>query len=563
MSANRHNGLPMPIRPVLAAALAAVFVFAAPILHADAAVKPIPTPDLSKLPLARAQVLKDARAEFDKIRPTLAGDPLVEAYALIGSSYAREGFYDEAAVALDDAALLGPSDGRWVYAQGIIARAQKREAVAQNYFELAFGLDKKYLPIRMAIARSKFNNGDLDGARALLADYLVNHNDQAAPYALLGEIALRQKHYADAIEQTRRALAIDPKATKLYATLADALDGVRDAKGAAEARAKAGDLDVSVADPLAQGLLGGGPALPAAAPAAEVTEAVQALALRRYDVARLELDKVLKQQPNDATVLALYARVEAAAGDLAAAKSRAAAAVAADPSSPLAHLSQGIALEMSADDNGARRAYEQAVRNDAKLVQPRMLLGSLLMRTGEADASVAQFRALVQLDFGNREAWRMLVAADVVSGHCSAALRDVSDVLAKDADNKFLLQLFVRLASTCPTASADQRRGALEYGSKLYRDNMAPPVAEAYALALAANGKWSDAVTTQQAAMFLLVRDGIKSALPPYREFLQQFQAHKIPDHPWPASAAIFHPLRLAPDPKPVAAAPAPEAPKK
>lgn len=543
--------------------LAALFALAPPLLHADVVLKPVPTPDLGKLPDATAAQLRDARAQFDKYRQTEVGDALVETYALIASIYARNGFYDSAAVALEDAALLAPKDGRWVYAQGILARAQKRNAVAQNYFDLALGLDREYLPIRIAVARGKLDNGDLEGARKLLAEYVVQHTDQAVPYALLGEIALRQKRYAEAIEQTRRALALEPNATRLYATLADAQAGVGDAKSAAASRAKAGNAEPALADPLGQGLLGQAPTAAAAATDRQPTDAdmaALAFAARQYDVARQQLDKALKQDPKNATLLALYARVDAAAGNLGAAKSRAAAAIAADSNNALAHLSQGVALEMASDDGGAQRAYEQAIRVDAKLAEPHLRLGSLLMRTGRASEAVAQFRALVQLDVANQESWMRLVAADVAAGKCAAALRDVSDVLAKDANNAFLLQVFVRVASTCPAASAAQRLGALEYGGKLYKENPTAAVDEAYALALAANGKWDDAVSIQQAAMFILVRNGQKASLPAYREFLKQFQAHQVPGFPWTATAWMFHPARMVPDPK---SAPEAATPKK
>ena len=553
----------MPIRTFPAFSLVLAVAFAAPIVHAEALIKPIPTPDLTRLAPAQATQLLNDRTAFEKTKVTLVGDGLPEAYALMGSAYARAGLYDAAMVALEDAALLAPKDGRWVYAQGLLANAQKRPAVAQNYFDLAFGLNQDYLPIRTAVARSKLGNGDLDGARKLMADYVASHTDQAVPYAMLGEIALRQKRYADAIEQTRHALALDPKASRLYATLADAQAGAGDAKGAAEARARQGTALPALSDPLGEGLLGS-PASPAsAAPAAttaaptldDAALAAEALATRQYALARQHLDAAFKVHPNDSTLLALYARVEAASGNLEAAKSRAAAAVAADPANALAHLSQGVALEMSGDDNGARRAYEQAMHADAQLADPRLLLGSLLMRTGRNDEAVAQYRALVQVDLGNTEAWMRLVAADTASGHCAAALRDVSDVLAKDAGNKFLLQLFVRVASTCTSASTPEKRGALQYGAKLYGETQSAQAGEAYALALAANGKWEDAVKIQQAAMFVLVRNGAKAELPPYREILQQLQARKLPDRPWRASAAIYHPARLAPDPKPVAPA--------
>ena len=525
-------------------------------MRADEAVKIVPTPDMSRLPPASAAELRNARADFEKSIPLLAGDALAENYAVIGQAYAQNGFYDAAAVAFEDAARLAPKDGQWVYAEGLIAQIQKRNAVAQNYFSLAFQLTPDYLPIRIAVAQGKINNHDLEGARKLIEDVVAHQTDQPVPYAMLAGIAQQQKRYAEAVTLFRHALALDPEATQLYAALADAEKGAGNVKAAEQARAKAGVVPPALVDPLGQRLVSHAATAATAAPAApaaqtsDVTDAARALVLHDYNAARKSLDRALKHEPNDASVLALYARVEAAAGNLPAAKARAAAAVAADPKSALAHLSQGVALEMSGDDGGAQRAYEQAIGNDAKLAEAHKLLGALLLRNGHADAAVVPLRKLVQLDIGKEESWTLLVAADVVAGHCEAALRDVSDVLAKDANNKFLLRLFVRLASTCPAATADQKHGALEYGAKLYREQPGPVFGETYALALAANGKWREAIGTQQAAMFLLVRNRTEAAVPLYREFLRQFQAHKVPDRPWPADSAIFHPARLAPDPK-------------
>ncbi|MEO5561224.1 MAG: tetratricopeptide repeat protein [Dokdonella sp.] len=542
----------MSMRHFSVFALLAALVVAPTLVFADPVVKPVPTPDLSKLPSERAADLRETRETFESTKGKLTGDVLAEAYAIIGAAYASNGFLEAAGIAFDDATQLAPKDGRWVYAQGILARSQKHTAVAQNYFELALQLNREYAPIVVTVARAKFDNGDLDGARKLLTEFTRAHGDQAVPFALLGEIALRQKRYADAVEQTEKALSIDPAATRLYATLADAQTGAGNTKAATEARAKAGNVPPTLIDPLGDGVLGIDPVAANAAsapPSSHASDAASFLAMRQYDSARHELDEALKASPNDSTVLALYARVEAAAGNLPAAKTRATSAIAAGKDNALAHLSLGIALEMSNDDAGAQRAYEDAVRLDPKLGEARELLGALLLRAGRRDDAITQLRALVQLDLTNPEPWLKLVAADAVAGHCASALRDVSDVLAKDAGNMFVLQLFVRLASTCPAASPQERLGALEYGRKLNGAGTAQ-TGEAYALALAANGKWDDAVKTQQAAMFLLVRNGLKGALIPYREVLQQLQAHKLPDLPWPASTAMYHPARLAPDQK-------------
>ncbi|HEU4663064.1 MAG TPA: tetratricopeptide repeat protein [Dokdonella sp.] len=541
----------MSLRSLAPLALAVAVAFGATHLHAEALVKPVPTPDLSRLPPAQADELRKTRETFEKSKIALVGDPLAEAYAILGAAYARNGLVDAATIALEDASLLAPKDGRWVYAQGVLARSQKQAAVAQNYFDIALQLNQDYLPIRTTVARGKIDNGDFDGARKLLADYVAKHTDQALPYAMLGEIALKQKRYAEAIEQTQRALAIDPKATALYATLAEAQAGAGNAQAAADARAKAGNVQPVLVDPLGDGLLGR-PAAASGTAAAAVPKGIgdvpALLALHQYDAARKVLDAAVATSPKDAVLLALYARTEAAAGNLAAANARADAAIAADRNSALAQLSKGVALEMGNDDAGAQRAYQEAVRLDPKLGEARSLLGALLLRTGRAADAAEQYRALVQLDLRNGEHWMELVGAYVVAGECPSALRDTSDLLATDINNKLVLQLFVRLASTCPQASASERRGALEYGKKLYSENPSAPNGEAYALALAANGKWDDAVKTQQAAMFVLVRNGLKAALTPYREVLQQLQAHKLPERPWPANAAVYHPPRLAPD---------------
>jgi len=555
-------------------ALVASLVFA-PLLAAaaEALVKPVPMPDLSKTSPAVAQDLRDSRQEFEKLKPTLVGDALAQAHAMLGAAYARAGFYDAAAVALDDAAQLAPSDARWVYAQGVVARMQKQNAVAQGYFERALVLNQEYLPIRMAVVNLRIEQGDLENARKLLSDYTAAHNNEPVAFAMLGDIALRQKRYAEAIEQTNRALALDAKATKLYAQLADAYTGAGNAKAAADARAKAGEGMPSLGDPIGLGLVEasaapgtGTPAQQAAAPSSgaanlpsdprskAMVEASFLLATRQYDAARLRLDDALKAYPNDADLLSLYARAEASSGHLAQAKARAQAAVAAAPNNARAQLMLGYVLEMVNDDAAAQRAYEKAASLDPKLDDANLSAGNLLMRSGRYDEAASKYRAATQTQPGNSEAWSRLAAAEVSAGKCPAALKDVNGALAKDANNGILLQLFVRLTSTCAAGGPEEKRMALDYAGKMYRQSDAAPIGETFALALAANGKWDDAVKTQQAAMFVLVRNGHKRELTAYRQFLLQFQAHKVPERPWAADNVLLLPPRPAPDPVPAAA---------
>ena len=565
---------PLVSKPLAAAAAALAILFAVPAFAADALVKPVPVPDLAKLPADRAKEVRDARIEFEKMKPTLVGDRLAGAYALLGSFYGQNGFYPEAAVALEDAAALAPNDARWIYAQGILARMQNQNAAAQQYFEKALSIDQNYLPMRMAVVNSRLEQGDLDGARKLLVEYTAGNPKEAVSYATLGEIDLKQRRYAEAVEATNKALANDPSATKLYAQLADAYTGAGNAKAAADARAKVGTGVPSLGDPIMLGLVktevAPAPAAPAQAPAqgkddAAASNGVSQAAMRaltpsreaefllatgQYDAARQKLESAMRSRPNDSELLYIYARVEAADGKLDQAKSRAQSSVEANPKDPTAWTVLGAVLEMSKDDRGAQQAYERAIAIDAKS-PAQVSLGNLMLRNGRYDDAAARYRALTQATPGDTEAWTRLMAAEVAGGKCQAAIRELNGALAKDARNGILMQLFVRLTATCPASNAEEKRMALDYGDKLYHQSDAAPIAEAYALALAANGKWDDAVKIQQGAMFVLVRNGRKAELSGYRDFLQQFQAHKLPPNPWPATSALLKPERPAPSAAP------------
>ncbi len=562
---------PMSNRAPLAFFLSLALGLSASLAHADetVALKTVPTPDLSKLPPAQATELRAARTSFEKVREHQIGDALAETHALLGMEYARAGFYDAAAVALDDAIQLAPRGGRWLYLRGLLANAQRQQPAAAGFFQRAFAANANYLPIRVALAGARMEAGDLDAARTLLEPAAQTASTAAVPFAMLGDIALRQRRFPEAIERYKRALELDPQATRLQTQLAEAYTGAGDAKAAAAARAKGGDVAPKLDDPIGSNLIGKGtttapaaaatPTLPADPLQRNVAEALGLLDQKKYDAARQHMDTALKLLPNDPDLLVIYSRIEAASGNLVAAKTRADAAVAAGPSKASPYVAQGVVAEMSGDDKAAEIAYTKAIGRDAAMPEPRQYLGNLLMRTNRPAAAAQQYRELIKLDPSNGAYLMRLVAAQSVDGHCAEAFKDVNAQLAKQPQHPFLLELFVRLASTCPAARPEEKRMALDYATKLYRKNEVAPIAEAYALALGANGKWDDAVKTQEGAMFLLVRARATVGIPAYRETLTQLKAHTLPTRPWAASSAVFQPQRPQPDPKPapVSAAPA------
>jgi tetratricopeptide (TPR) repeat protein len=552
----------MSIRFLLATSLSLSILAFAPAHAADnaaPAVAAVPTPDLSKLPADRAAELRSQRDSFEKSKSVLIGDPLAETYALLGAAYARNGFYDAADVALADAVAIAPKNGRWLYMRGVLAATRNQNDAARKDFEQAFTLDQSYLPIRMAVASSRMASNDLDGARKLLEPFAARK--QVVPIAVLGDIAMKQKRYPDAVTLFKRAAALAPEATRLNAQLADAYTAVGDTKSAAEARAKAGNVAPSLYDPVGQRVLGGNASAATAKTTASpkdqaIDEALAQIETRQYDAARKSLDAALQKSPNDSMLLTLYGRLEAMTGHLPAARTRLDAALRADPKNGMALVWQGFADEIGNDDAAAEKAYKHAIDVVPAFDNTRIALATLYLRNKRYDEAIAQYQALLKINPKDGEAWTRLVAANAIAGRCADSLKLLNDALRGAPNEGFLLQLFVRTASTCPAASAQEKRMALDYGLKLYRATNVPPISEAYALALAANGKWDDAVKTQEGVMFMALRNGGKETLAPYKEFLELFRAHKVPPLPWSSQAALFNPQRPQADTAPSATAP-------
>ena len=519
----------------------------------DALVRTLPVPDTSKLAPGLAKQVATARAEFDRTRVDLIGDRLAFAYADIGAVYFRAGLNETAAIAFYDASQLAPKDARWLYMRGVVARALKRNADARADFEAALALDKIYLPIRYRLSDTLIDLGDLDAAHKVLADALPVGDKHAALFAMLGRLEIRQKNYPAAIEHLQRALTLEPQANALYKDLADAYAAQGDATQAKAAQAKAGAVPPSLADPLVAGIFG------RSAPAAPVMhgtpleQARQLLARRDFADARDKTAEALQANPKDVEALALQARLDGLMGNRAFAQDEASRALELKPDSASANLSQGMVYEFAGAAAKALPFYQRAVRADADQPDARLLLGNALMRQGDYARAAEQYRQLVRILDGDAGAEARLAAAQAMAGQCRDALNEINQRLVKRAQDGDLMQIFVRLASTCPAATADERSMALDYAQALYRQRPDAGDSVALALAQAANGKFDDAQKSQAQAIYEAVRTNDTKSAAMYRKTMQDFVAKKVPAQPWPADHPNVSPPpleTLAPPPK-------------
>ena len=514
--------------------------------YAEALIKPLPQPNTSKLSSDDAKEVADARAAFDKVRVNLVGDSLAAAYAQIGALYLRDGFTDAAAIAFYDATQLAPNDQRWLYVNGVIAHQQKRDADARAYFESAFALDKGYLPIRYRLADTLAGMGDLDGARKVLLDGLQQPTKDAALYAFLGRVELKQRRYGDAIEHLQEALKLEPEATALYKDLAEAYTGQGDKTSAATFQAKAGETPPAVNDPIIAGIYKRGDE-PVQLTGSTLDQARQLIDQKQFSGARSFLDIALKADANDVEALALAARLDGLLGKSAAAQEEASRALKLKPDNASANLSQGMVYEFAGDDARAASFYQRAVQADPNQPDARLLLGNALMRKGQYAEAAEQYRKLAVIADHRNESDAHLAAALVAAGHCREALNAVNDALSKRARDGDLLQIFVRVASTCPAATKEERAMALDYGQALYQQRPNAGDTIALAQAQAANGKFDDAQKSQAEAIFQAERVRDATHAKEYREVMRQYAAKKTADKPWPADHPYFKPPMLTP----------------
>jgi tetratricopeptide (TPR) repeat protein len=216
-----------------------------------------------------------------------------------------------------------------------------------------------------------------------------------------------------------------------------------------------------------------------------------------------------------------------------------------------------MVYEFAGDDANAYAFYQRAVHADPKQADARLLFGNALMRRGQYAQAAEQYRQLAAIDPKGDDVDARLAAAQVADGRCGEALASVNAGLAKRAEDGDLMQVFVRLASTCKAATPQERSMALDYGKALYKQRPDAADSSALALAYAAQGKFDDAQNSQAEAIYEVVRNSNTLRAKMYRETMRQFVAKQVPDRPWPADHRYFKPPMLTPLSAPEAAKPA------
>ena len=348
---------------------------------------------------AREVALEEALAQADVPRAQLA-----TTWGALGEIYLLYEFFEAAGACLTNASDLAPREFRWRYHLGDALANDGSLLAAIESFERAAALRPGDLTTKVRLGELYLETGDLAGARSSYEGALEGEWEAAARYGL-GQIAVREGRFAEAIPQLQRVLELQPQADRVYFHLGMAYRGLGDMRPAREHLARAGDDNVTFPDPLSRELqalaLGGRVHERAGLQAADSGDLIRAVEQFR---------EAVRENPGEPSALHNLGLAEMKLGNREAGEDYLREAIRIDPNYRIAHFNLGVALREKGDLEGAEEHLHRAVEIDPLDTVARMEWAWVLYQLGRPQRAVEELESVLATRPGDEEATDRLVA---------------------------------------------------------------------------------------------------------------------------------------------------------
>lgn len=302
---------------------------------------PLHWPDLTKLETdVREQLVSAQNALAAAARD--AGTPaaaLSEAYGMTGQIYQAYSLNSQARECYLNASRLTPKDFRWVY---LLAKLDHKEDLTDDairHYRIARTLHPEYVAVPVNLGNIYLQLNRLEDAKENFKAALGIDESSAAALYGLGQVALSQRSYTEAVNYFEKALRLLPGANRIHYSLAMAYRALGDTQRATSHLAQQGTVGPRASDPLMDELL---------------------------DLIKGERVYLIRGR------LALEAKRYAEAAN------EFRKAIAANRASIPAHVNLGAVLVQTGDPKGAAEQYEEALRIDSKNTNAHFNLAILL-----------------------------------------------------------------------------------------------------------------------------------------------------------------------------------------
>jgi len=422
----------------------------------------VPLPPLDALESTVAEHLREARQESERVvgKAGSTRREMAAAHGSLGQVFHAYEFFEAAEASYANAVRLAPSEAKWLHLLAYLYQQTGRlEESADKFLSARRAQPDDYAAaVRLGDVYLGLNR--LRDAREQFQSVLMTF--PAAARNGLGEVALREGRFEEAIGHFRAVLERAPQASAVHYPLAMAYRGLGRLDEARSHLQQRGPGGITAVDPIVG-----------------------------------DLQTLVRGE----RLLVIQGRRAYEAGQFQDAAAAFRRAISVAPGSVAARVNLGLALSQLGDASGAleqfRMAFEQAPDN----AEVSGALISALLRLSREDEAIEVMTRVRSVTPDNEE---MLVSLSILLAHRERYLEAVA--LLEDGHRRFpdrvpTTTTLARLLASSPDLSLRDGSRALALAMAVYSSNPTPVAGESVALALAELGRCDEAVEWMRRAV--------------------------------------------------------------
>jgi tetratricopeptide (TPR) repeat protein len=430
--------------------------------------EPVPLPRIAELEPAVQEHLRQSREAFTSVvsRGT-SGSAIGSAYGALARVFHAYELFDSAEPAYRNAVRLAAGDATWRYLLGYLYQQTGRLQDGAEQFEAAIRLQPDWRTTSVRLGEAYLQLNRLSDAREQFQSAVATF--PAVARNGLGEIALREGHFSEAIDHFRAVLERVPTATSVHYSLAMAYRGAGRLDDARAQLQRRGSGTVKMADP--------------------IVDSLQSLV-------------------RGERLLVIHGRRLYDAGQFDAAADAFRRALDVSPDSAAARGNLGLALSQLGRLDEAVDNLQRAFRDAPDDVAIRSTLVRGLLRLARYDDAIAVLRRVNSLDPDNEETIVSLAILLSNRARFGEALALLEEAQIRRGGTTSVTTTLARLLASAPDRPLRNGSRALVLAMSVYDANGTATDAETVALALSELQRCSEAREWIQRAIGLAEKEG-------------------------------------------------------
>lgn len=506
--------------------------------------QPVAEADISGAEPQMQKAITDARTEIDRLLLDTDAKPteLGRAYGQLGALLLLVEVETQADACLRNAMSLDPDALRWPYYAGYMALLAGNLDNALGYLERARSINPDYPTLYIRLGKTHLDLGDLRAAHASFEQVAETPELRSPAQYYLGQIALLERRFDDAVRHLRVALEANPAATEVHYPLARAYQALGNNAEAEQHLERFVLRSPDVTDPLLDELRA---STQRALPSFE--RAIHAVRLGSYQTAVDEFAAGLDIDPENAAARVSYARVLYLTNQKAQSEQelhRALADAAGNATTEaLAWFFLGVLRESDGQTDGAIDAYRQALKRNPAHAGAQFQLANINFANERYEEAVEGYAATLRADPDAAPARLLELVARAGAGtteeELATRLAGLRQAAPEDPQLRYAL---ARLLAAAHDPGVRDPERALEIATKLATMQPIPPHQRLLAIADAASGhpeRAAEAMSSMLESMGWMVPPSERALMA--RE-LADLRQGRTPGPAWPKGDPLLSP---------------------